>query len=96
MWYQPAQNTAQVWTCHNWGTWTQHGTDIPLTLVAGDQFGARAQADGSVTVYKNGTAVGSVTLDTSWLYTANGGRVGVWLIDAPGTVLDDVGGGTRP
>ena len=96
VWYQPSRGTAQVWTCHNYGSWTQHGADIPLTLAAGDQFGARAQADGTVTVYKNGTAVGNVTVDSSWPYVANGGRVGVWLIDAPGTVLDDVGGGTLP
>ena len=96
VWYQPSRGTAQVWTCHNWGTWTQHGSDIPLSLAAGDQFGARAQADGTVTVYKNGTAVGSATIDSSWPYVANSGYGGIWLIDAPGTILDDVGGGARP
>lgn len=96
VWYQPSRGTAQVWTCHTWGTWTQHGSDIPLSLAAGDQFGARAQADGTVTVYKNGTAVGSATIDSSWPYVAHSGRVGIWLIDAPNIVLDDVGGGTRP
>ncbi len=96
VWYQPSRGTVQVWTCHNWGTWTQQGADIPVSFAPGDQFGARAAADGTVTVYKNGTAVGTVTMTNSWPYVANGGRVGVWLLDAPGTVLDDVGGGTLP
>ena len=76
--------------------WTQHGADIPLTLAAGDQFGARAKADGTVEVYKNGALVGRVTVDSSWPYRTSGGKMGVWLIDARNTVLDDVGGGTLP
>lgn len=96
VWYQPARGTAQVWTCHNWGTWTQHGTDIPLTLNAGDQFGARALADGTVIIYKNSTAVGSVIIDSSWPYRTDNGRIGIWLINAVDTVVDDIGGGMLP
>ncbi|NJR53033.1 MAG: hypothetical protein HC780_29230, partial [Leptolyngbyaceae cyanobacterium CSU_1_3] len=95
-WYQPQRGTVQIWTVHNWGTWIQHGADIPLTLQPGDQFGARAKADGTVEIYKNGTLVGSVSVASSWPSVASSGRVGVWLIDAPTTVLDDVGGGTLP
>ncbi|NJR53036.1 MAG: hypothetical protein HC780_29245 [Leptolyngbyaceae cyanobacterium CSU_1_3] len=81
---------------NNWGTWIQHGADIPLTLQPGDQFGARAKSDGTVEIYKNGTLVGSVVVSADWPHRAAGGGVGVWLIDAPTTVLDDIGGGTLP
>ncbi len=96
VWYQPQRGTVQVWTVHNWGTWIQHGVDIPVSFQAGDQFGARAKADGTVEVYKNGTLVGSVTVASTWPSVASGGRVGVWLVDAFTTAYDDFGGGTLP
>ncbi len=96
VWYQPQRGTVQVWTVHNWGTWIQHGADIPVSFQTGDQFGARAKADGTVEVYKNGSLVGSVTVSATWPSRGSGGRVGVWLVDAPTTTFDDFGGGTLP
>jgi hypothetical protein len=96
VWYHPQSGAVQVWTAHNWGVWIQHGGDIPVTFAAGDQIGARAKADGTVEVYKNGTMVGSVMVAATWPHRAAGGRVGVWLMDAPTTTYDDFGGGTLP
>jgi hypothetical protein len=94
--YQPALGIVQVWTVHDWGTWIQHDADIPVTFQAGDQFGVRAQADGTVEIYRNGVLMDSVTVSNDWPSRADGGRVGVWLLDAGDTTLDDVGGGTLP
>jgi hypothetical protein len=95
-WYQPSRGTVRVSTCHNYGQWVQHGADIPVTFEAGDRFGARARADGTVEIYRNDTLIGSVRVAESWPYRANGGRIGVWLMDAPAAILDDVGGGALP
>ena len=94
VWYQPARGTAQVWTCQGAGVWVQHGPDIPVTLAAGDQFGARATADGVVEIYRNGLLIDQVIIDASWPYRGSGGRIGLWTIRAVGTTLDDFGGGT--
>ncbi|GAB4180485.1 MAG: hypothetical protein Fur005_43030 [Roseiflexaceae bacterium] len=96
VWYQPQSGTVQVWSVHNWGTWIQHGGDIAITFQPGDQFGARANADGTVEIYKNGTLVGSVTVSAAWPSRDQGGRVGVWLIAANTVVFDDIGGGSTP
>jgi hypothetical protein len=96
LWYQPSRGTVQVVTCHNYGTWVQHGADIPVTFQPGDLFGARARADGVVEVYKNGVLLDSIPIGEGWPYRASGGRIGLWLIDANDTRLDDFGGGTLP
>jgi hypothetical protein len=96
VWYRPTTGTVQVWTCHDYGMriWTQHGPDLPMTLQPGDRFGARANADGTVEIYQNQALLGAVTVSTNWPYRVDGGRVGIWLIDAPTTVLDDFSGST--
>jgi hypothetical protein len=94
--YQKQLGVVQVWTTHNWGVWIQHGTDLPVTFQAGDQYGARAKADGTVEIYKNGTLVGTRTVASTWPHRAEGGRIGVWLIDAGGVKYDDFGGGLIP
>ncbi len=38
----------QVWTYDYSQDWVQHGLDIPVTVANGDQFGARAKADGYI------------------------------------------------
>jgi hypothetical protein len=90
--YNPPGNKVQIYTYTSSQDWVQRGTDIPVTFAAGDVFGARAKADGTVEVYKNGTLVGSRDV-TAWPYYANGGKIGLWMIFAGGTVLDDFGGG---
>jgi hypothetical protein len=71
----------------------QHGADIPVTFNNGDTLGARAKADGTVEVYKNGDLLGTRDV-SSWPYYSMGGYIGLWFIEATGAVLDDFGGGT--
>jgi hypothetical protein len=66
-----------------------------VTFAAGDRFGAQALANGQVRVYKNSTLIGTRDV-TGWTYAANGGYVGVWMLGANTSVLDDFGGGTMP
>lgn len=69
---------------------------IAATFVNGDQLGARALANGTVEVYKNGTRVGTVTLSSSdqAFFNAKGGRIGLWTLAASAAFFDDFGGGT--
>jgi len=91
--YDALNNRAQVVTW-NWPQgWVQHGADIPVTFADGDTLGARAFADGTVEVYKNGTLLATRDI-TSWAHYADGGYVGLWFIGADGAVLDNFGGGT--
>jgi hypothetical protein len=91
--YDPAGQRVQVWTYEWPAEWVQHGVDIPVTFVDGDQFGARALADGTVEVYRNGELLAARDI-TSWSHYADGGYIGLWLIGAENAVLDDFGGGT--
>ncbi|MCG8347501.1 MAG: hypothetical protein MI924_06940, partial [Chloroflexales bacterium] len=94
--YDPAAQRVQVWTCHNFGQWTQHGGDLAVTFQDGDQFGARARADRTIAVYRNGELIGTVSIADTWPYRANDGRIGLWTIGGSGTVFDTFGGGTLP
>ncbi|MEO8612485.1 MAG: hypothetical protein ABI690_31605 [Chloroflexota bacterium] len=95
VWYQPAAGKVQVWTHDPAADWVQYGADIPVTFAAGDQFGARAKADGTVEVYKNGTLLASRDV-SGWAYYADGGAIGLWMINASDALLDDFGGGDVP
>lgn len=90
--YDATNDVVQVWTYSASQNWVQHGSDIPVTFNNGDQFGARAKANGDVEVYKNGTLLGTRNV-SSWQYYASGGYIGLWFIDAADAVLDDFGGG---
>ena len=91
--YDAASHTVQVWTYSSAQNWVQRGADLPVTFANGDQFGARAKANGMVEVYKNGELVGSRDA-SGWTYAANGGYIGLWFINAQNAFLDDFGGGT--
>lgn len=92
VWYDAANHRAQVWTYAPSQGWSQRGADIAITLVNGDQFGAKATAAGQVSVYKNGTLMG--TRDVSaWPFATGGGYIGLWFVDASNSLLDDFGGG---
>jgi hypothetical protein len=75
-----------------------------VTFVTGDQLGARAGSDGTVSVYKNGVLVGStnVTSGAGGWPTAKaqgGGLIGLrsnGATTADPWTLDDFGGGTMP
>ncbi|MBL8092741.1 MAG: hypothetical protein JNL73_01140, partial [Anaerolineales bacterium] len=95
VWYQPQSGVAQVWTFTTSQGWVQRGADIPVTLVNGDQFGARVRSNGQVEVYRNGVLLG--TRDASgWTFASSGGYIGLWFDSASSSVLDNFGGGTLP
>ncbi len=73
----------------------QRGALGSVSFAANDSFGARASADGTVTVYKNGVVLGTVSL-TGWpTYLINGGgRIGVQLSGTGTTTIDNFTGGT--
>ncbi|MEK7326405.1 MAG: hypothetical protein AAB217_14235, partial [Chloroflexota bacterium] len=96
VWYDAAGHRVQVWTYTSVQGWVQRGADIPVTFVNGDRLGARAKADGTVEVYRNGTLLATRDV-TGWPYYANGGYIGLWFIGVTSaTVVDDFGGGTVP
>jgi glucose/arabinose dehydrogenase len=71
--------------------WVQRGL-VAVTLEPGDQLGARAAADGTVEVFRNGASLGVVDA-AGWPFHANGGRIGLVLQDGLDTRIDDFGGG---
>ncbi len=90
--YNPASSTVQVVTYKPAQGWVQRGANISVTFAVGDRFGARAKANGTVEVYKNGTLLGSRDV-TAWPDYASSGYIGLWNVSANTTVLDDFGGG---
>ena len=91
--YDANSGVVQVWTYASGQDWVQHGADIPVNFSNGDQFGARATANGLVEVYQNGNLLASRDI-TIWPYYANGGYIGLWFIHSPSAIIDDFGGGT--
>lgn len=73
--------------------WTTHLT-IPVALANGDVLGARALADGSVRVYRNGVLIGATS--TTSFFANRGGRIGVWYHQTANAKFDDFGGGNTP
>jgi glucose/arabinose dehydrogenase/PKD repeat protein len=80
-----------VGTYHPSLGWQGNAT-FAVSFGAGDQLGARAYQDGTVEVFKNGALLGSTSVDF-WPFFANGGRIGITLVGATASVLDDFGGG---
>jgi hypothetical protein len=93
--YDAANRAMQVWTYHPSLGWVQYGANIPVTFAVGDQMGARARANGTVEVYKNGTLLATRSI-TSWPYYANGGYIGIWFVNATNALMDQFGGGNIP
>jgi hypothetical protein len=92
--------SVQVRTHQVGQAWVARAT-FAATFAAGDVLGARAQSDGSVSVYKNGALVGTTNVTsgaTPWpaALAQGGGRVGVRFASAGGARFDDFGGGTMP
>jgi len=91
--YDPIAQNVQVWTYSSTQGWVQRGTNIPVTFVNGDQLGARAKSNGMVEIYRNGVLLGLRDAN-GWTYSANGGYIGLWFVNAGNALLDDFGGGT--
>ena len=92
VWYQPARGSVIVVTYDPAQGWVERGAAIPVVFAAGDVFRAKAFADGSVQVFRNATLLGTSSV-AGWPAAANGGRIGVWTVNADATRLDDFGGG---
>ncbi|MCB2178401.1 VWA domain-containing protein [bacterium] len=75
--------------------WTPHGFLTSVTFTSGDQFGARALADGTVEIYKNGVLLATCDI-SSWPFYDQGGYIGLWFGDAKDVLIDDFGGGDIP
>lgn len=77
------------------GAWTLYPNQS-ATFANGDVLGARASADGTIAIYKNGAQIASVTLNAQdqAFFNAKGGKIGIWTVAASNAVLDDFGGGT--
>jgi hypothetical protein len=94
VWYDAVNERVQVYTFAPSQGWIKHGSDIQVAFVDGDQFGAKALADGSVEVYRNGNLIGTVDVSL-WPYASSGGYLGMWFFNAD-AIVDDFGGGTVP
>ncbi len=86
-----------VATTTNFGLATTSSTTLNnanSTFANGDTLTALVDASGVVSVWKNGTFVGSVTLPNVALWTTGGGRIGMQL--PAGARVDNFAGGTVP
>jgi len=101
--YENASSSVQIWTKVDRQDWVLQAT-FGATFADGDVLGARAQSDGTVSVFKNGGLIDSTNLkagSSPWPdpLVAGGGQIGVWF-EAPDftppndTRLDDFGGGS--
>jgi glucose/arabinose dehydrogenase len=72
--------------------WETRGGPFPLALEPGDQLGARATPDGTVQVFRSGVLSATASVE-GWPPVALGGRVGLKLVSAGASSLDDFGGG---
>ena len=91
--YNPAKKIITIDSYTSGKGYTGYCEKIPATFANGDQFGARATADGKIYVYKNGTTL-AVCDVTSWPNASQGGYVGLIAWNAPNAIFDDFGGGT--
>lgn len=87
--YAPEEKTARVAHCAS-GKWTD-SDKVSVELHAGDQFGGRAHADGTVEVFVNGKSIARFDAST---FPHERGRIGVNGLSGPsGNAWDDFGGG---
>lgn len=94
--YDPLFRTVRVGALRRHPTAVTPYPALGVRFHAGDQLGARATAEGTVEVYRNGTRVGAVALsagDRSY-FAGRGGHVGLLYLAAAGAAFDDFGGGT--
>ncbi len=91
--YLPFYQSVVIFTYSRVNGLIQVGNDIPLTMIAGDQFGARAKSNGSLEIYKNNTLVTTRAITDSDINT-NGGQIGLLALPTGGIKFDDFGGGS--
>jgi hypothetical protein len=93
VWYHPSAQQVQAWTYSSVQGWQARGNPISVTFVAGDQFGARVDQTGFVTIFRNGLAIGTANA-SAWTYATSSGAIGLWYASAANSLLDSFGGGT--
>jgi PKD repeat protein len=74
--------------------WVGRGS-VAASFASGNQFGARCDASGNVTIYKNGVLLGTLSVG-NWPFAGSGGRLGLTLTGTSAARFDDFGGGTVP
>lgn len=76
-------------------SWTLYLNQV-ATFTNGGVLGARAKADGTVQIYKNGVQIASVTLSAAdqGFFNSKGGKIGIWTVAASNALMDDFSGGT--
>jgi len=89
--YDDAQQYVAIGTYDPAAGW-QGTYSTPLQLQPGDRLGARAYENGTVQVYRNDELVGATDV-SFWTYYDQGGRIGLTLVGAQASHLDDFGGG---
>jgi hypothetical protein len=104
--YNATKGTVQIRTKAPGQPQVVHASFSGVTFGAGDMLGARALGDGTVTVFKNGVAIGGTNVTTGptpWptALATDGGRIGVWFSGTDFTPpnharFDDFGGGNMP
>ncbi|MEZ4864695.1 MAG: SdrD B-like domain-containing protein [Caldilineaceae bacterium] len=100
--YSDANDEVIVYT-HTPSHWVDQAHFPGITFQVGDQFGARAFDDGTVSIYRNGNLLGYTNVTTTadpWPtgLAAAGGQIGVYFIMGSNWQgrLDDFGGGDVP
>ena len=92
IWYSAPSAQVNVYTYSPAEGWVQRGVINGITYTAGQRFGARALADGTVQVYRDATLLGAVSV-AGWPFVALGGRIGLSFTAAGAGSFDDFGGG---
>jgi len=96
--YQNTTNLVTVATTTNSGGTMTNRASFNVTLAANDTLSATALNNGTVSIFKNGVFVGSVTIPTSgagaWTQGTGGGRIGIQL--PTGQRVDNFRGATLP
>ena len=101
----PANHSIRIWTKLTNHTKALNFTLTGVTFANGDVFGVRAESNGMVTIFQNGTQIGQTNVTTgtnAWTTTlaSGGGRIGVWFFGtfsgANDARFDNFGGGTMP
>ncbi len=91
--YNPVKKTLQVETYTKAQGYVSYGAAISVTFLNGDLLGARAAADGTVSLYRNGILLGTRNV-SAWANSASGGYIGLLSWGGTTSAYDNFGGGT--
>lgn len=93
--YNPSNGNWEIWLHDGSNGWTQAGGSVNSPSSVGDIIRATAEADGTVTVYKNGGQVMQRDVSGIWAYYDQGGYIGVYCHSSGvnGQAFDDFSGG---